>query len=399
LAFSFFFPSFPFEHQTKSRVCIFVSFFSTASLIILLSALALNAAEPAASPDDQKTTLAVDALTRLQNINLDQSPKIKEAVFRVLEKTRGTPNFVKLVQHFKIPGQESGLLEVATRNPTNELGVQAMRLVLDSPQKPLIEQALAGTNSDSAVRTAEALGNTGDKSVVPMLSPIAARADAPPALRRQAVRSLAKTLEGSKAILDLAKADKLPEDVKFTASSELSRARWPEVRDAAATLLPPPPGQNNELLPPIAELLKRTGDPAMGRAVLNNPAVGCSTCHRVQGQGVDFGPDLSEIGTKLGKDALYEAILDPSAGISFGYEAWNLQLKSGDEAYGLLASETADEIAIKVVGGIVTRYKKADILKREQSKLSIMPSGLQRAMRPQDLVNLVEYLSSLKKPN
>jgi len=99
----------------------------------------------------------------------------------------------------------------------------------------------------------------------------------------------------------------------------------------------------------------------------------------------------------LGKDALYEAILDPSAGISFGYEAWQLTLKSGDEAYGLIVSDTADEVAVKAVGGIVTRYPKSDIVKREQMKLSIMPAGLQQAMTPQELVDLVEYLSSLTK--
>ena len=143
--------------------------------------------------------------------------------------------------------------------------------------------------------------------------------------------------------------------------------------------------------------MNRKGDAVAGERVFNSAMVGCANCHRINGQGTDFGPDLSEIGTKLGKDALYESILDPSAGISFGYEAFQLQLKSGDEAYGLMASETADEIAIKAVGGIVTRYKKSDVVKKEQMKLSIMPAGLQQTMSTQDLVDLVEYLSSLKK--
>ena len=106
---------------------------------------------------------------------------------------------------------------------------------------------------------------------------------------------------------------------------------------------------------------------------------------------------MSEIGTKLGKDALYEAILEPSSGVSFGFEAWSFTLKNGDEAYGLLASETADEVAVKAVGGIVTRLKKSEIESRQQSKLSIMPAGLQAAMTTQELIDLVEYLSTLKK--
>jgi len=131
--------------------------------------------------------------------------------------------------------------------------------------------------------------------------------------------------------------------------------------------------------------------------VFTRPEVNCIGCHRVNDKGVDFGPALSEIGAKLGKDALYEAILDPSAGIAFGYEAWQIELKSGDEAYGLIVSETADELIMKDVKAIPTRIKKSEIVKRQQLKTSIMPAGLQQTMSTQDLVDLVEYLSSLKK--
>jgi putative heme-binding domain-containing protein len=117
----------------------------------------------------------------------------------------------------------------------------------------------------------------------------------------------------------------------------------------------------------------------------------------VNGEGIDFGPALSEIGSKLGKDALCVAILEPSAGISFGYEAWSFEFKDGDEAFGLIASETEDEVAIKVPGGVVTRRKKSEIVKREKQALSIMPAGLQDNMTTQEFVDLIEYLASLKK--
>jgi len=84
--------------------------------------------------------------------------------------------------------------------------------------------------------------------------------------------------------------------------------------------------------------------------------------------------------------------------VSFGFEAWNITLKNGDELYGLLASETPDELAVKAVGGIVTRVRKSEIASRQQSRLSIMPAGLQQGLTPQELVDLVEYLASLKKP-
>ncbi len=117
----------------------------------------------------------------------------------------------------------------------------------------------------------------------------------------------------------------------------------------------------------------------------------------MNGEGIEVGPNLSEIGTKLGKDALCESILDPSAGLSFGYEAWQVELKNGDEAFGLIVNETADEISVKAQTGIVTKFRKSDISKREKQKLSIMPTGLQQAMSTQDLVDLIEYLSTLRK--
>ncbi len=138
------------------------------------------------------------------------------------------------------------------------------------------------------------------------------------------------------------------------------------------------------------------GDAGRGAEVFALADVACINCHQVNSKGIDFGPRLSEIGTKLAKEALYESIIDPSAGISFGYEGWQIQLKNGDEALGLIVSETNDELAVKTQNGIVTRYKKSELEKRTKMNISIMPAGLQQAMSVQDLVDLVEYLTTLK---
>ena len=139
------------------------------------------------------------------------------------------------------------------------------------------------------------------------------------------------------------------------------------------------------------------GDPARGAEVFARADVACINCHEVNGKGIDFGPKLSEIGAKLAKEAFYEAILNPSAGISFDYEGWQIQLKNGDEATGLIVSETNDELSLKSQNGLVARYKKSEIDRRAKMTTSIMPAGLQEAMTVQDLVDLVEYLTSLKK--
>ena len=346
------------------------------------------------SEEQEKIKTAVEALTRLENVNLEEKPAMKAAVERVLEKTRGTPAFVKLVEHFHLTNQNPGLLEVAAANPTDESGVAAMRLVLAAKDLPSIQKALQTTN---AARLVEALGNAQDKQTVPVLEPLVTDEQRAPAVRRAAVGALAQTQTGAAALLALARQDKLPDKLKFLAASALNTARWPEIKAAAAQVLPLPAGQNAQPLPPLAELVKMPGNAAKGAVIFRRENVGCIKCHQVLDEGRDIGPALSEIGTKLPKEALFEAILDPSAGISMGFEAWQLQLKSGDDAYGLKASETADEIAIKDINGLVTRYKKTEVASREQSKISIMPTGLQQTMSTQELVDLVEYLFSLKK--
>jgi putative heme-binding domain-containing protein len=352
---------------------------------------------PAAADLDEKTALAVETLSRLPATDLETNPKLKETVLRVLERTRGTASFVKLVQQFHLQGQNAGLLDVVIAQPASESGLEALRLVLADGGRTLVEQQLTGTNIAAAVRLAEALGNLSEKQANPLLLPLVKGTQPDATLRRQAVRSLAKTHEGAQELLRAAQEETLANDLRFSAANELDQVRWPELKADAAKLFPSASTQNSQALPPLNELLKRQGNIANGARLFTNAIPGCSTCHVVHGQGTDLGPNLSEIGTKLGKDALYEAILEPSSGISFGFEAFNITLKSGDETYGLIASETADEITVKAAGGIISRIKKSDIVSRQVSKLSLMPSGLQAAMSAQELVDLVEYLANQKR--
>jgi putative heme-binding domain-containing protein len=176
----------------------------------------------------------------------------------------------------------------------------------------------------------------------------------------------------------------------------LNAVPWPGIKSEAAKILPLPQGQNAPL-PPVAELVKMKGDLANGAKVFRRQEINCIGCHQINGEGTDIGPALSEIGTKLAREAIYESILDPSSGVAFGYEQWHVELKNGDEVFGLITSDSADEITLKAQTGISTKFKKSDIAKRTQLKDSIMPQGLQLGMSAQELVDLVEYLSSLKK--
>jgi putative heme-binding domain-containing protein len=76
----------------------------------------------------------------------------------------------------------------------------------------------------------------------------------------------------------------------------------------------------------------------------------------VGNEGYDFGPKLTEIGTKYPKSGLLDNIVHPSDGISFGYETWELKLKDGSTLTGVLASKTETDIDIKFPGGVKQHY-------------------------------------------
>lgn len=345
---------------------------------------------------DDKTRILLEALNRLEGVDLEANAALKAAVMKALESVRGEPEFVGLVKKFRLEGQGGGLLEVAGRRPDEAAGVEAIRMVLASNERDLISPILRGDDPKRAASLARSLGNAGDQSVVPLLLPIIGDSGFDIALRKQAVRSSARMRVGAEAILELAQGGKLSNDLRFAAGSALRQARWPEVKSKASALLPPPMGRDAKPLPLVSELLEMRGDIARGKAVFLRQETTCVLCHQIDDQGKDFGPALSEIGSKLGKDALYESILDPSSGISFDYEAWEIETRSGDEFFGIIVNETAEAVTIKDAQAIPTRIAMKDIAMRRKGTSSIMPAGLQLTMSTQDLVDLVEYLSSRK---
>ncbi|MDB6058804.1 MAG: hypothetical protein JWO95_2648 [Verrucomicrobiales bacterium] len=366
-------------------------------VIAALFAASLCARGESELSETQRNTIAFESLSRLQNVDLKANPQLEEAVYRLLQKVHGTDKFLEIVKQFHLKDCDPGLLELAIKAPSSETGVEATRLVVAHKNFTLLQRKLESSDTKTACATAEALGDATEKDAVPLLLPIALDARRETTLRRACIRALARTSEGATALLELAKKGTLAEDLRFTASTELNSVHWANIKAEAAKVLPLPLARGSQQLPPTVELLKMKTDSADGENVFFRAQPGCSACHALHGKGGQVGPDLSEIGTKLAKEAIVEAILEPSAGISVGYETYSLDLKSGDEAYGLLISDTADNIAIKDTKGIVTHHKKTEVLNKRKLKTSIMPTGLQQGMTAQEFADLVAFLSGLKK--
>src|SRR5690606_17962173 len=211
-------------------------------------------------------------------------------------------------------------------------------------------------------------------------------------LRTEAVMAFAAGRSGETNLLQLVKTHKLPEDLKTVATNIFTKTHRKDLKEEASKYLDVQLQAHK--LPPVQELVAMKGNSDSGAIAF---ATYCGSCHQVKDQGIAFGPDLSEIGSKLSKEALYTSILEPSAGISFGFEGYAFKLKNGASVSGYIASQTEDEISIKMVGGIVEKYRKSDIVSKTLYDQSLMPQGLAEGMETQELVNIVEYLSGLKR--
>ena len=88
----------------------------------------------------------------------------------------------------------------------------------------------------------------------------------------------------------------------------------------------------------MTELLVYVGNSERGRTIFEQTT--CVQCHQVNGTGINFGPDLSEIGSKLSKQGLYESILDPDATVSPAFQAVNIVRRDGKAFLRFYYSET-----------------------------------------------------------
>lgn len=158
--------------------------------------------------------------------------------------------------------------------------------------------------------------------------------------------------------------------------------------------------KDGKTLPSLYDLAKLSGDAKAGAAVFRDAkGPNCIKCHQVGNDGGMIGPPLTAIGAKLSKAQLYESILYPSAVIEMGYETWVVKTKSGDVWSGLKAEDTPDHISIKDSDGKYHDVDRDQIEKMVKQNISLMPEGLNEAMTQRDLVNVVEYLATLKPAN
>lgn len=358
----------------------------------LKSQLLLKMIEDNTSNDTSLNKVVLHALD-VQTVK--QSSIAQTALKNVLQSVYGTDEFNELTDRYEVKTQNENLLKMALAKPNESIGRNAAGLLLKLGGNPLAWKIINGKDSAQQDSLLIALARVGSKNSVDLLQTVALSNKYPMPLRKKAAEKIGNSWSGEERVLEILKTKKVPTELIPDVVASVSGAWRGNIRAQAASYLPNA-GKNNaaKAAPTLQELLAIKANAEGGKKVFNNV---CTSCHQVGNTGYDFGPKLTEIGSKLPKEGLLEAIVHPSKGIGFGYEGWQLKMKDGSSLSGIISSKTETDIVLKLPGGATKEIKTADVETMSQMKESMMPEGLYQAMSKEDLASLLEYLSGLKK--
>ncbi len=247
-----------------------------------------------------------------------------------------------------------------------------------------------------ALRQSEALAG---RSEAMLAAVVATASDSDASVRLQVAFSLgawpAEKIEPT--LRDLATRDDADEWLRIAIMSSLRPdsalfgqidSKNPIPKPAVMVALTPSSADRAQVISGYADVEKLSGDPVRGHQQFQTL---CSSCHRLRGEGNEVGPDLGMVGSKP-LDWLLTAIFDPSQSVEARYRAWTLTLKSGEALDGLVAAETGNNLVLRLAGGVEHAVLRSDLASLVPSKQSLMPSGFESALQPQNLADLLRWL-------
>ncbi|MFM8569985.1 MAG: c-type cytochrome, partial [Pirellula sp.] len=117
----------------------------------------------------------------------------------------------------------------------------------------------------------------------------------------------------------------------------------------------------------------------------------CNACHKMNGVGGGYGPDLSSVNRRFTRIETLESILFPSHVISDQYATKKVLTKDGEVYTGILV-KTPKGLAVRVNENKEFMIPEDQIEEVQSSKTSVMPAGLLDNLSPSEIRDLLVYL-------
>ncbi|MEO6787130.1 MAG: c-type cytochrome, partial [Chthoniobacteraceae bacterium] len=191
-------------------------------------------------------------------------------------------------------------------------------------------------------------------------------------------------------VLDAVESGVVPKNaISAALRTALSKGKDAAVRDRAAKLFgAPADGDRMKAYEASKAVLALAPNAAHGKEVFKTL---CSSCHRLDQEGHNVGPDLLGIRNQP-KESILLHIVVPDYEILAAFAASNLELKDGRTLAGIITSDTPESITLLQALGVEENIPRANIKSLTASEHSLMPAGLETVMKPQDLADLLSFL-------
>ena len=212
------------------------------------------------------------------------------------------------------------------------------------------------------------------------------------AITTLATLPLASTEAVLTRLVDELSAGKLPPEVQFELADAIDSSGSKALRNRYASLAKK--ASPDSLKAAYAGALQG-GDPRKGMMIFwANSSAQCVRCHAVDDYGGNVGPKLNGVASRLKREQLLEALIEPSARIAPGYGLVSLDLKNGQKLNGILQQEKPEGYLVKVGNNPDTLVKKTDVAQRTNSPSSMPPMHL--LLNKKEIRDVVAFLASLK---
>ncbi|NBV23352.1 MAG: hypothetical protein EBS05_15710, partial [Proteobacteria bacterium] len=120
-------------------------------------------------------------------------------------------------------------------------------------------------------------------------------------------------------------------------------------------------------------------------------------CHRCHSSSTRIGPDLTGVASRLSREDLFIAILDPSRDISPAYVPKLLTTKSGATYSGFLVYDSPTAKLVQTGPDTTVRLTGDEVTGVVDSRVSLMPMGLLAGLKDSDVADFYAFLKTLKK--
>ncbi|MCX7409406.1 MAG: ThuA domain-containing protein [Planctomycetales bacterium] len=154
-----------------------------------------------------------------------------------------------------------------------------------------------------------------------------------------------------------------------------------------------PDANRQKVLEELMPLTLVTADAVGGKEIFKKQ---CAKCHTHSGEGTKIGPDLTGMAVHPKKELLTH-IIDPSRSVEGNFRVYTVALADGRSISGLLASESKTAIEIFDTEGKKHAIQRDDIDELIASTKSLMPEGFEKQVKPDEIANLLEFLTQRGK--